>query len=437
MKKIVLVFLLVTSVVTFAQAINTQKLDEYFKALEQNDKFMGSVCIAKDGKILYQKYLGFSDLESKKKPNKETKYRVGSISKTFTATLIMKAVEEGKISLKATLHKFFPKIKNANKITIDNLLSHRSGIHNFTNDATYITYNTQPKSREEMVKIITDAGSDFNPNEKSDYSNSNYVLLSYILEDTYKKTFSKILEEKIIQPIGLKNTFFGGKINLENNEANSYSFKGNWEKETETDMSIPLGAGAVVSTPTDLTLFADALFNGKIISKSSINKMKTVNDSYGLGLFQIPFYDKVSYGHTGGIDGFSSVFSYFPEDKVSFALVSNGTNFNNNNIAIALLSAVYNKNFDVPTFKSIKVSSKDLKSYVGVYATKQLPLKMTITTKNNVLIAQATGQSSFVLEPTKKHKFKYEAAGVVLEFVPKKNEMLLKQGGGVFTFTKE
>lgn len=436
LKTYTFLFLLIASLVQ-SQSIDTVKLDKYFSALEKNNKFMGSVALLKEGKIVYQKTIGFSDVENKVKPTADTKYRIGSISKTFTATLIMKAVEEEKIKLEDTLDKFFPEVKNADKISVENLLNHRSGIHNFTDDALYMMYNTQPKSRKEMLDIIVASGTDFEPNEKSAYSNSNYVLLSYLLEDIYKKTFSEIVKEKIVTPLALNNTFFGEKINPKNNEANSYRYTGKWIKSTETNMAIPMGAGGIVSTPTDLTLFADALFNGKLISKKSIATMMQIKDSYGLGLFQIPFNTKISYGHTGGIDGFTSVFSYFPEDKISFAMVSNGSNYNTNNISITLLKAVYNIPFDIPSFKTFKVAEEDFKSYVGVYASTQIPLKITITNQNNTLIAQATGQPSFPLEATEKHKFKFDVAGVVLEFSPEKNQMILKQGGGIFTFTKE
>jgi CubicO group peptidase (beta-lactamase class C family) len=112
-----------------------------------------------------------------------------------------------------------------------------------------------------------------------------------------------------------------------------------WNAEAETDISIPIGAGGIVSTPTDLTKFSDALFGGKLLKTESLEIMKTIKDQYGIGLFQIPFFDKKGYGHTGGIDGFTSVFIHFSDENISYALISNGTNFNNNDISIAVLSA--------------------------------------------------------------------------------------------------
>lgn len=437
-KKVILTIAIgLFSQIGFSQNIDKTKLDAYFQALNTSNKFMGSVAVSQNGTLIYTNSIGFTDIETKTKANENSKYRIGSISKTFTAVLVLKAVEEGKLNLNQTINKYFLSIKNAEKITIGQLLYHRSGIYNFTNKEDYLKWNTQPKTEAELVEIIARAGSSFEPDSKAEYSNSNFVLLSYILEKTYKKPYSEILKEKIIQSLKLSNTYFGGKTNTKNQESYSYKFSGNWNKETETDMSIPLGAGGIVSTPTDLTKFSDALFNGKLISVKSLEQMKTLKNNYGMGLIPIPFYDQTGLGHTGGIDGFSSVFSYFQKDKISFALTSNGSNYNNNEIAIAVLSSVYGKPFEIPEFKTFALSSEDLDKYLGVYSSQQLPLKITISKDQKTLIAQATGQPSFPLDATEKDKFKFSQAGIILEFTPAENKMILKQGGGEFTFIKE
>ena len=437
-KNIVIIFISVISVqVGLSQTIDSLKLNNYFKSLDSNNKFMGSVALMKNGKIIYKNQIGYSDIERQKKQNENTKYRIGSISKTFTSVLVFKAIEEGKLDLNKTINNYFPDIKNSNSITISNLLNHRSGIHNFTADKEYLEYNTKPKDEIEMLSIIAKFDSDFEPNSKSEYSNSNYVLLSYILEKTYDKTFSEILTDEIVNPIKLNNTIFGGKINLENNESNSYSYNGKWEKQTETDMSIPLGAGGIISTPSDLLKFAEALFNYRIISKNSLSQMEKLKDNYGMGLFKMPFYDKYSFGHTGGIDGFSSVFGYFPEEKSAFALTSNGSNYDTNEISIALLNVLFNRPFKIPSFKVYELKSEDLDEYLGIYSSPSFPLKITITKSKNILIAQATGQSSFHLNATEKDKFEFKQAGIVLEFDSNNKQMTLRQGGGIFKLKKE
>lgn len=343
-----------------SQNIDKTNLDAYFDTLARNDKFMGSVAVFKNNELIYSKYVGFADIEHGIKANENTKYRIASISKTFTAVLILKAVDDNKLNMNQTIDKFFPTIINADKITISHLLYHRSGIHNFPDDI-WLDWNTQFKTEQEMIEIIAKSGSDFEPDSKASYSNINFILLSHILEKVYEKPYSKMLEEQIIKPIGLKNTYYGGKINIKNNECNSYKFFGrfsgnnntgigHWKIAVETDMSLLSGCAGIVSTPIDLNLFSEALFNGKLVSTNSLIQMKTIKDSFGMGLFQMPFNDKTSFGHPGGMDGFVSMFAYFPDSNISFALTANGMNCNVNDIASALLSAVYDKPFEIPKF---------------------------------------------------------------------------------------
>lgn len=436
-KNLIIGFISLFTATCFSQTFNTKRMDSLLHVLEEKGKFMGSIAVSQNGKLLYTNAIGYSDVEASKKATTQTKYRIGSISKTFTAVLILKAVEEKKLTLSKTLDHYFPQIENSKKITIENLLNHRSGIHSFTNDDDYLTYNTFPKTEKEMLELIVKGKSDFEPDSKAQYSNSNYVLLSYILEKIYKKDYALILKTKIAQPLGLKNTYFGGKTSIQNNESYSYNFEGYWKKETETDMSIPMGAGSLVSTPTDLTIFMEQLFTGRIISSQSLLLMKTFKDNYGLGLFEFPYYDKRGYGHTGGIDGFQSVASYFSEEKLAIALTSNGTVYPNNNVLLCALSCYFEKPFEIPTFTSIEVDAEILNSYQGQYASLQIPLKITITKAGNQLFAQATGQSSFPLEASSSTVFTFEEAGVVLEFNASKKEMILKQGGQEFLFAKE
>ena len=298
-----LLFLSVTSI-GFSQTFDKTKLDTYFQVLEKNNKFMGSVALSKNGELIYTKSIGYADLEHKIKATEKTKYRIGSITKSFTSVLIFKAIEKKKLDLNETIDTWFPTITNSNKITIKHLLTHRSGIHNFTNNANYLQWNTQSKTEKEMIEIIQKGGSNFKPNSRAMYSNSNFVLLTFILEKTFNMSYSELVQTQIIKPLHLANTFVFGKINPKNNEAKSYHYFGSWKKETETDFSVPLGAGAITSTPTDLITFANALFEGQLLTPESLKIMKTIKEGYGSGLFQVPFYSRIGYGHTGGIDGF-------------------------------------------------------------------------------------------------------------------------------------
>ncbi len=423
--------------VAFGQDFDKNKLDAYFDTLAKNDRFMGSVAISKYGEVIYTKSVGYLEVGKPKAADENTKYRIGSISKPFTATLIMKAVAENKLRLDQTIERYFPSVENAAEITVSQLLNHRSGIANFTNSPDYLEWHTQPKSEQELVAIIAAGGSDFEPDTKANYSNSNYVLLTYLLENVFEQSYASLLNTYIAQPVGLANTFVGAAINPENNEARSYKAENGWVAEAETDMSIPLGAGAIVATPTDIIRFGEALLTGKIIREESVTLMQTIKDGYGMGLFQIPFHEKQALGHSGGIDGFRSTWGYFPEERVSFALTSNGAAMNTNDVAIAVLSAVFNKPYDIPVFSNYQLKEDEVQQYLGVYASTQLPIKITITNEGNTLLAQATGQPSFALEATAKDKFRFDQAGVVMEFDPAKDLLILKQNGGEFTFTKE
>jgi CubicO group peptidase (beta-lactamase class C family) len=135
-------------------------------------------------------------------------------------------------------------------------------------------------------------------------------------------------------------------------------------------MSIPGGAGAIVSTPTDLVKFIEALFSLKLVSNTSLSQMKTLTDGFGMGMFQIPFYEKRAYGHNGGIDGFASNLAYFPEEGLAIAYCTNGQAYPMNNILIGVLSIYFNKPYPIPTFNTTPVSLKteDLDKYLGVYS---------------------------------------------------------------------
>lgn len=425
----------------FSQSFNKPKLDSLMDVLAEKNRAMGSLTISKNGVVVYSRAIGYSYISGNEKlpATNQTKYRIGSISKMFTATMVFQLIEDGKLSLTTTIDKYFPQLPNANKITISNLLNHRSGLHNFTDDPDYLTWMTQPKTQDEMLAIISKGGIDFQPNEKFSYSNSNYVVLGYIIEKVSKQSYPKYLSNRITSKIGLSNTYVGAKIDTKKNEGFSYRFSNSWEQAPETDMSIPGGAGAIVSTPTDLAKFIESLFSLKLVSNTSLSQMKTLTDGFGMGMFQIPFYEKRAYGHNGGIDGFASNLAYFPEDSLALAYCTNGQVYPLNNILIGVLSIYFNKQYSIPTFNTppVFLKTEDLDKYLGVYSSTQIPLKITITKDKTTLISQATGQSSFPLEATGKDKFEFDPAGIKVEFNPDKNEMTLKQGGEIVVFTKE
>ena len=420
-----------------AQDLNTQKLDSLFDLVEQHHKMMGSVAITKNGEEVYTRSVGFANLEKKQNADERTKYRIGSITKSFTATVILQLIEEGKLTLNTNLDEFYPEVVNSSEITIQQLLNHHSGLFNFTSAEDYLSTNTKALSKDELLAIIKRNGKVFEPGEKGEYSNTNYLLLTFIAEDLDKDSFANILNKRIFKPLKLKNTQVGEKINAKKNEAYSYSRKmGTWKKEIETHMSVPLGAGNIISTPTDIAKFYTALLEGKLLSAGSLLNMKIFEDSFGLGLFQLPYNDHIAYGHTGGIDGFSSMAGYFPKEKMAFVITSNASSNNLNDVALGVLAIYFNDNFQLPEYqKEVILSMETLTSYEGVYGNETFPLDISITNDEGDLMAQATGQSSFKLTPTSKNTFVFKPAGITITF--KDNRLSIEQGGGVHELSKK
>lgn len=438
MKKLFSLLLFSCALLAGAQDFDRQKMDSLFKAVEENNKGMGGFAIHKQGDPVYTRNIGYSDLAKDRKAGDRTKYRIGSISKTFTATMILQLVEEGKLSLDTKLSKFFDQIPNASEISIEDMLRHQSGLFNFTNDKAYLDYLEQPKSREELLAIFRTQDPVFQPGEKNDYSNTNYVLLSFILEDLEKDKYAKVLERRITKPLGLEDTYYGGKINSNNSEAYSYRKKKDWEPATETDMSIPMGAGAIVSTPSNLNTFFTALFNGELLQPETFQKMKTLKNGFGMGLFSYPFNDKTFYGHTGGIDGFNSMSMYYPEEELAVTYISNGTDYSPNDIVIGALSIYWGLDYTLPSFEpTIEVPQEKLEEYVGTYGSETFPLEVKIFIEDETLMGQATGQPSFPLEAYEEDKFQFTRAGLKLEFHPEANKMTLLQAGNAYELSRQ
>jgi hypothetical protein len=154
-------------------------------------------------------------------------------------------------------------------------------------------------------------------------------------------------------------------------------------------------------------------------------------------LLKIPFYDKYAYGHNGSIDAFISSAAYFPKENISIAYCSNGLRYPINDILIGVLSILFDKNYKYPNFKTITLSDTDIDKYTGLYSSKQIPLKINFTKNNNILFAEPTGQPKISLEASDVNKFEYRQAGAIFIFYPEKSELVLKQNGAEFLFTKE
>jgi D-alanyl-D-alanine carboxypeptidase len=332
-----------------AQTPDKAKLDRFFDRLAEKNQAMGSLSVARDGKVLYTRAIGYSQINGtdKKPATTATRYRIGSITKMFTAAMIFQFVEEGKLKLTDTLDKFFPQIPNARKITIAHILTHRSGIHDFIREPDFRSWSLNPRTKDETLAFIARGTPDFEPGEKRSYSNAGYVLLGFVVEKLAGKPYQDALKKRITGKLGLKDTYAGtGKTDVSKKESFSYSYAGDWKQHEEMDLSIPGGAAAIISTPSDLVKFIQALFDGKLISQENVNQMKN-----GIGMSEQKLGGKTVYGHSGGTDGFSSTVFYLPEEKLAVAYTANAKVYSHGKIFSGILDIYYNKPFEIPTFE--------------------------------------------------------------------------------------
>lgn len=446
-------FLLTGTLATGLQAQATDRIDrvdEVLQAFAKNDKFMGSVAILETGQPMHQLAYGLRDVENDLVNNVDTRFRVGSISKTVTATLIFQLIEAGKLALDTPLSRFFPNLPNAEQVTIADMLYHRSGLASFTDQADYTEYMTEPKTQEEMLALMAGLEPVFAPREKNEYSNTNYVLLGYILERVTGKPYGQVLKQGITQPLEISDLYYGGRSNPLRNEAYSYRpGKDGWEQEPITDMSIPHGAGALVATPAALVKFITALFDGRLVSEASLEQMTTLENGFGMGLFRFPFGDRVAYGHNGGIDGFVSNLAYFPEEKTAIAVTVNALDYNLNDILIGLLSTWFELPYELPdlTSESIELSAEELAAYTGTYLSTEaaaagMPPQVVLKVEDGQLTGGPAGQSAIALTPYAGSVFKFAPAGITLEFLEARNDagqytsFTLKQGGVELVFNR-
>jgi D-alanyl-D-alanine carboxypeptidase len=409
-----------------------KRLDEYFDGLQKHNKFIGSVALYKDGRLSYQKALTIADQENGgvSKTDKMLRYRVGSISKIFTSVMILQLIEEGKLRFDSQLSEFYPKVKNAEKISISQLLTHHTGIRSYTDDLKFLIIYQKPQTTETIMAMIEGYDSDFEPGSQGKYSNSNFYLLGHIIEKVTNESYADNLKNRIVEKVGLQNTYYGGQIGSQKNEVSSYIFeKEKWQISTEWDMSLAHGAGAVVSTTADLNQFFHALFASKLIDKASLDSMLRGNNGFGKGIFKTTHADADSYGHNGKIDGFYSRAQYIPEKKLSFTILSNGMNYSQKEIVENLLLASAGKLVDMPDFKYIAISPQSIQKMLGQYKSDTHPLGIKISGYEGEIFAQADGQGAFPLTAKSHSQFEFKDAGIEVEFDVSAKRFVIKQGG--------
>ncbi|MFD2726227.1 serine hydrolase domain-containing protein [Hyunsoonleella rubra] len=441
MKKF-LILLLVLSTACFSQQEKYNQLDSLFSILESKNKTMGSIAVMENGKMEYTNAIGFQfKTENGQKEATETsKYRIGSVTKIFTATMIFQLIDENKLFLNDKLSKFYPEIPNASKISIANLLNHSSGLFNVAEEPDFHEWMVRPSSQEKMLDRIKSHKVNFESGEKNAYSNTNYILLGYILESIEGKLYGDILKDKIADKLNLENTYYGGAIDIESGECQSYYIKkGKLKQARETHISNPAGAGAIVSNTTDMVIFINALFNDELISPNSFEAMTGLSkDPYCSGIMFMKKGEQTIYGHGGAIDGFQAFLLYAPETKTAVAVTSNATKYATQAMVFHALDASEGKTFQMPNFNRIELSEEEVKRYEGIYENSEFPFDLFFVAKGKTLRAGPNAEQLNNLVATKKDEFSFESMGVTLKFDLENNTVLFNdQTSAPKVFTKK
>jgi len=450
MKKILLLYLIASVFLckfnlVLAQNLDIQqKVDEYIDAHMQMNQFSGSILIAKNDQILVNKGYGFTNYSYDIKNAPETKFRIGSLSKGFTAVAILQLEEKGLLNIDDKLKKYIPDYPQGDKITIKNLLTHTSGIPNHTE---FEDFNKGRRVYEysilETIETFKSKSLRFNPGEKFDYSNSNYILLGYIIEQISKLSYSEFIEQNIFKPLNMTNSGFENPEKIIKNLAQGYCKKENEiEKAKYRNMSNAHASGALYSTVEDLYKWDRALYSEALISNESKEKMFTeFKSNYGFGWGIVDVFDHKMIAHSGEIDGFTSNISRFINDDISIIILSNFEHTPMNCLNIDLISIVFDKKYTVPeVLKPIKLSDQILKLYVGDYEL-QPGFVFSISFTDGKLLCQATGQPKLELTPISESEFIAKEANAKISFEKNTNQeiekLILHQGGRQFPANKK
>jgi len=416
----------------------SRTLDELLLAYLRQGKFNGTALVAYKGKILLEKGYGWKSVADSSKNDDKTIYQIGSVTKQFTATLILQQQEAKKLSVEDKLSKYFPSYPKGDSITIHNLLTHTSGIYNYTNDGKFMTEGaTKPQTRQYMMSLFENKPLGFKPGTKWSYCNSGYSLLGYILEDVTKKKWEQLMHERILGPLGMTNSGFDFVALKNPNKATGYFLldaKAN-TPATVIDSTVAFAAGSLYSTVGDLYKWERAITAGKLLKPESWKAEFTpFKDKYAYGWFIDSLHGKKITRHGGGIYGFVSDLLRFPDDDLVIILLSNKPTGGLTAISNNLAAIVFKKTFDWPTDrKEISVPENILQQYVGEYQISP-DFIITILLDAGKLKARATGQPEFQIFAEKENYFFLKAVDAQIEFVKdssgKVEKMILYQGGG-------
>ncbi|WP_160070014.1 serine hydrolase domain-containing protein [Sphingobacterium bovisgrunnientis] len=425
---------------SLAQEEKKERLTNYLNTLFTNKKVMGSVAISRNDSIIYSKAIGYANVEKNKLNDNNTAFRIGSLTKTYTAVLVMKAIEEKKIKLDDKLNLYYPQIKKSDNITIEMLLNHRSGLYNFTEKEEENTWSQTFHTEEEIINFFKNENNYFEPGTDYAYSNTNYVLLGFILQRLYNKSYNEILQQKICQPLNLQHTYFKNEIDETLNEAVSYNIQDEFIQNSSCNYAAHFASGGIFSSAIEVNQFIAALFNNKIISSESLSLMlPKEKGSYGFGIERTAFNSpEEGYKHGGRVENYFAEYWYFPKEKIGVVSLANATNISPFYMNNFFIQTEYGMNPNIPNFKKTnELTEEEFQQLSGTYSNEDKTYSFTISSNGNYLIFQnsAIGQMFISFEYTNENEFLYE--DIKLTFYPNEAKAIVIQGNSQEVFLKK
>lgn len=404
-----------------------QLLSEQFKPGETGC----AALVARKGQIIYKKAFGMADLELDVPMKPDMVFRIGSVTKQFTAVAILQLMEQGKLNLDDEITKYIPDYPtHGHKITIEHLLTHTSGIMNFTSLQEYFKFSRQDLMPEEIIDIFRNKPMDFAPGTRWSYSNSGYILLGYIVEKASGKPYREYIEENFFKPLGMTGTFYGDNSKIIKNRASGYQPSGDKVVNASyVSMLVPYSAGAIESTVEDLFRWNQALHSGKIISKESLAKAHTEYKladgkgcGYGYGWFIAQLQGTPAVEHGGGINGFLSYSVYLPDEDVFVAVLSNSNGKSPEFVSLKMAAAAMGKPWKPA---EIQPDEKILDEFAGVYENEEGTQAVVSRTDSRLSLTRPGG-SAREIRPYEKDKFFINDTFIKIEFVRGQDNKVVK-----------
>jgi len=327
-----------------------QKIDDLIQKYNSLGQFNGAVLVAEDGKIILSKGYGMQDFENNVPNNNETKFRLASVTKQFTAMLVMQLVEKGKINLEGKLTDYLPYYRKdiGDKITISQILSHTSGLANYTENRKFMQEESGLKvTPKDFVLKYCSEDLIFEPGTKWEYSNSGYFILGLIIEEITGKSWEDNLQENILTPVGMTSSGNEHSDKTYENKAKGYTrLLGDFKPARFLEMTIPYSAGSMYSTVEDMFKWDQVLYTDKLLSNELKEKMFTpVQNSYGYGwqIIEQPIGDKKLnvITHSGGIFGFNSLETRLVDDNKFIMVLNNFEGGNLNHLTLGIVNILY------------------------------------------------------------------------------------------------